>query len=80
VLLCYRTVDVAIFQLKVVVADDEEAFAEAGDASVSSRRSETDAFLHCRLEPGQVDVGDATFDLDPRVLTLWKVLGLRLRL
>jgi hypothetical protein len=70
VLLCYRTIDVTIFQLEVVAADDEEAFAEAGDASVSSRRSKTDAFLHYRLEPGQMDVGDATFDLHPRVLTL----------
>jgi hypothetical protein len=53
-----------------VAANDKEAFAEAGDASVSSRRSKTDTFLHYRLEPGQVDVRDATFNLDPRVLTL----------
>jgi hypothetical protein len=51
-LLCYRTVDVTIFQLEVIAANDEEAFAEAGDASVSSRRSETDTFLYYRLEPG----------------------------
>jgi hypothetical protein len=80
VLLYCRTVDVIIFQLKIVAANDEEVFTKAGDASVSSRRSETDAFLYYRLEPGQVDVRDATFDLYPRVLTLWKVLGLRLRL
>jgi hypothetical protein len=70
VLLYYRTIDVIIFQLKVVVANDEEVFAEAGDAGVFSRYFKTDAFLYCRLEPGQVEVGDATFNLDPRVLTL----------
>jgi hypothetical protein len=70
VLLRYYIVDVTIFQLEVVAANNEEVFAEVGDANVSSRRSETDAFLHCRLEPGQMDIRDATFDLDPRVLTL----------
>jgi hypothetical protein len=43
---------------------------EAGDASVSSRRSKTDTFLYYRPEPGQVNIGDIIFDLDPRVLTL----------
>jgi hypothetical protein len=80
VLLYYYIVDVAIFQLKVVAANNEKIFAEAGDANVSSRRFKIDAFLHYRLEPGQVDIRDATFNLHPRVLTLWKVLGLRLRL
>jgi hypothetical protein len=70
VLLYYRTVDIIIFQLKVVAANNKEAFAEAGDVSVSSRRSKTDTFLYCRLEPGQVDVGDATFNLDLHILTL----------
>jgi hypothetical protein len=53
-----------------VVADDEEVFTEAGDASVSSRRSKMDTFLHYYLEPGQVEVEDAIFNLHPRVLTL----------
>jgi hypothetical protein len=53
-----------------VVANNKEVFAEAGDASVSSRRFKTDTFLYYRLEPGQVDIEDAIFDLNPRVLTL----------
>jgi hypothetical protein len=53
-----------------VIANNEEVFAEAGDTSVSSRYFKMDAFLYYRLEPGQMDVEDATFNLDPRVLTL----------
>jgi hypothetical protein len=70
VLLYYYIVNVTIFQLKVIIANDKEVFVEAGDASVSSRHFKIDTFLYYRLEPGQVEVRDITFNLDPRVLTL----------
>jgi hypothetical protein len=53
-----------------VIANDEEVFAEASDVSVSSRHFKMDTFLHYRLKLGQVNIRDATFDLNPRVLTL----------
>jgi hypothetical protein len=34
-----------------MIANDEEAFAEAGDASVSSRYFKMNTFLHYRLKP-----------------------------
>jgi hypothetical protein len=70
VLLYYYIVNVIIFQLKIIIANNEEVFTEAGDTNISSRRFKTDTFLYYYLESGQVNIEDTIFNLNPRVLTL----------